>query len=241
MKIIYLLLCSSLIFASCTYTPSKNDTKNTSTNTTVNTSTSTSPALRTPSPTYGSGKHELVVFADFQCPACIASSKSIMPVFENYAKNGYLHITYKQFPLTGMHKNAERDALAALCVASQWKGENTYMEYKKALYNMEDAKKWASVSDGDRVNAVGNIPSIDVSKLTECLDNNSYLDQVRAEMKEGDDLGVNGTPTLYLDNKRLDLAVFRDTTVLQTVMDRLLGVTPQVTTSTGTTATGTQK
>lgn len=159
-----------------------------------------------------------------------------MPVFENYAKNGYLHITYKQFPLTGMHKNAERDALAALCIASQGKGADTYMEYKKALYSMEDAKKWASVSDGDRVNAVGNIASIDVSKLTECLDNNSYLDQVRAEMKEGDDLGVNGTPTLYLDNKRLDLAVFRDTTVLQTVMDRLLGV--PTTSSTGTTATG---
>lgn len=88
---------------------------------------------------------------------------------------------------------------------------------------------------------MGNITSIDVSKLTECLDNNLYLDQVRAEMREGDDLGVNGTPTLYLDNKRLDLAVFRDTTVLQTVMDRLLGVIPQVTTSTGITATGTQK
>ena len=141
MKIISLILSFSLLLASCTYTSSTNDAKNTSTNTTVNTNTSTSPALRTPSPTYGSGNHELVVFADFQCPACIASSKSIMPVFENYAKNGYLRITYKQFPLTGMHKNAERDALAALCVASQGKGADTYMEYKKALYEMEDAKK----------------------------------------------------------------------------------------------------
>ncbi len=131
-----------------------------------------------------------------------------------------------------MHKNAERDALAALCVSSQWKGSDTYMAYKSALYAMEDAKQWATTSDADRVNAAQGIASIDTKSLTECIQNNSYLDQVHSEMKEGDALGVEGTPTLYLDDKKLDLGLFRDTNVLQTVMNRLL----EVPTSTGTTS-----
>ena len=39
-----------------------------------------------PSPTYGSGAHALTLYADFQCPACIAYSKSIAPIFEEYAE-----------------------------------------------------------------------------------------------------------------------------------------------------------
>lgn len=145
-------------------------------------SSQTTSKLRIPSPTYGSGTHELLVYADFQCPACIAAAKSVMPIFENYAKNGYLHITYKQFPLTNIHKNAERDALAALCVASQ--GNGIYPAYKSALYAMEELKAGAKVTDGDRVDAAKGIPAVDVSTLTACLDNDTYLDQVHAEMKE---------------------------------------------------------
>ncbi len=109
MRNIFFILCSLFVVVSCNQNSAS-----------VSVSPQGNlPTLRTPSPTYGSGKHEMVMFADFQCPACIAASKSVMPVFENYAKEGYLHITYKQYPLTGMHKNAERDALAALCVSSQ--------------------------------------------------------------------------------------------------------------------------
>lgn len=132
-----------------------------------------------------------------------------------------------------MHKNAERDALAALCVASEWKGADTYMAYKSALYAMEDAKQWATTSDADRVGAAQSISSIDSKSLAECIQNNSYLDQVHSEMKEGDALGVEWTPTLYLDDKKLDLGLFRDTNVLQTVMNRLLEV-PASENSTGT-------
>jgi hypothetical protein len=49
-----------------------------------------------------------------------------------------------------MHKNAYRDALAALCGAEQGK----YMETKKALYAMEESKSEAKVSDEDRIKAL---------------------------------------------------------------------------------------
>jgi protein-disulfide isomerase len=89
-----------------------------------------------PSPTYGTGKHMITIYADFQCPACIAYSRSVGGLLESYAASGKVTITYKQFPLTGIHQNAYRDAIAGLCAAEQGK----YMEYKKTLYSLEEEK-----------------------------------------------------------------------------------------------------
>lgn len=176
------------------------------------------PQVLIPSPTLGSGKHAITLFADFQCPACIAFAKIVGPILEEYANKGFVVITYKQFPLTTIHPNAERDAIAGLCSAEQGK----YMDYKKALYAMEEAKAGAKVSDEDRINAAKGI--LDEAKITECLKTDKYLPQVRAEMAEGGALGINGTPTVLLDGKKLDPAVYRDPEVLKTILDRLLEV-----------------
>ena len=58
------------------------------------------------------------------------------------------------------------------------------MEYKKALYALEEAKSGAKVPDEDRINTAKGI--LDEAKLTECLKTDKYLPQVRAEMAEGD-------------------------------------------------------
>lgn len=74
---------------------------------------------------------------DFQCGACQNFSKTMEPVFIEYAKAGKLRIEYRQYPLTHIHKNAYRDALAVLCGAEEGKFE----EAKRALYDLEITKK----------------------------------------------------------------------------------------------------
>jgi protein-disulfide isomerase len=67
-------------------------------------------------PTYGTGKTQIIIFADFQCPACMATNETSGKILESYAASGRLMITYRQYPLS-MHKNAKGDAIAALCSA----------------------------------------------------------------------------------------------------------------------------
>lgn len=96
MKLIFPIFTSLLILVSCT--PVSN---------TPGTPTATGTEIRTvATPTYGSGKTQVEIFADFQCPACIAFNESIHPIFEEYAASGRLTIIYRQFPLS-MHKNAK--------------------------------------------------------------------------------------------------------------------------------------
>ncbi len=184
-------------------------------NTVNTTGTTVSSETRTvQTPTQGSGKHTIEMFTDFQCPACINFSKAIAPIIEWYADKGLILIKYRQFPLVQIHKNAYRDSMAALCGAEQGK----YIEYKTALYAMEESKAWATVSDTDRVNA-GKAAWLDAASLETCLSSNRYQAQVDSDMALGESLNVNSTPTLMLDGKKLDLSVFRDTEMFTKFLD----------------------
>ena len=74
MKTLLLIVPLLFVLASCTNTPKIDVAKPTSSTTTTTTTppvSSTPKEVRTiPTPTYGSGKHTIEIFADFQCPAC---------------------------------------------------------------------------------------------------------------------------------------------------------------------------
>lgn len=195
-----IILVSLLLLSSCTasnLTPDKNK---------PTTKTPVSIENRTvATPTYGTGKTQVEVFADFQCPACIVSNEKIMPIFEEYAASGKLMITFRQFPLTTIHKNAMWDAIAALCSAEQGK----YMEYKKWLYALEDLKNGKTVTDEDRMN-LAKEKGLNVDTFSKCLSTWAYAKQVESDMALGDTKGVNGTPTIYLDGIKIDMSLFKD-------------------------------
>ena len=120
MRILFLIFSIFLISA-CTSSQSGTDqVASTSVKSKIS-SDMYSPELqkRIPSPSYGSGKHTITIFADFQCPACINFDSGLASLFDSYAASGMTTIVYKQFPLTSIHKNAYRDAIAALCGAEQ--------------------------------------------------------------------------------------------------------------------------
>lgn len=171
-----------------------------------------------PSPTIGSGTHTMTIYADFQCPACISFSTGLYPLFESYADNGKLIIEFKQFPLTSIHVNAYRDALAGLCSAEQGK----YKEAKTALYTLEAKKSGAKVSDSDRIDALVAV-GVESEGITQCLSENRYAKQVDDEVVAWSKLWVSGTPTILFDGKKMDLsAIFVDEAKGRSYLDRLL-------------------
>jgi protein-disulfide isomerase len=201
-----IILCSLLFLTSCV----------SGTNTPVTTPTNNTPKENrtVATPTYGTWKTQVEIFADFQCPACIAANDTIMPIFEEYAASGKLMITFRQFPLTSIHKNAKWDAIAALCSAEQGK----YMDYKKGLYAMEKAKAGKTTTDADRV-ALAKSTGLDEMKFASCLASQAYVKQVESDMSLGDAKWVNGTPTIYLDGIKIDMSLFRDLNGFRTFLE----------------------
>ena len=114
MKLAISLIASLLILTSCTLgstpTPSGTGTTYTPTKPTVSLKQSSLTTITNgmiATPTYGSGKMQVEIFADFQCPACMSYNETIQPIFEEYASQGKLTIVFRQFPLSNIHKNAK--------------------------------------------------------------------------------------------------------------------------------------
>ena len=133
-----------------------------------------------------SAKISIVVFADFQCPYCNKASETVDRVMAAYP--GQVRLTYRHFPLS-FHKEAPKAAEASMCAAQQGK----FWEYHDALYSHQDA---LSVDDlKGHAFAMG----LDLKRFEGCLDSGEMKAVVQTDQKEGERLGVSGTPAFFVN------------------------------------------
>jgi protein-disulfide isomerase len=128
----------------------------------------------------------LVEFSDFQCPYCQATVPTLKQVEKKYGDK--VQIVYRQFPL-GIHPFAPKAAEASLCANEYGK----FWEMHDAMF--QDQQK-LSVSD---LKQTARRVGIDGKKFDTCLDAGRYVEQVQNDQKEGQRIGVNGTPAMYIN------------------------------------------
>lgn len=138
----------------------------------------------------------LVEFGDFQCPACGAYHPLVKQVLKNNPTG--LKFVFKNFPLTQIHQNALTAAKATEAAALQGK----YWEMHDKIY--ESQNEWSgSLNALDVFTGYAKALSLDTKKFTADVANKSVEDNILAEYKEGTKLGVQGTPTFFLNGKKL--------------------------------------
>lgn len=150
------------------------------------------------------GKPNLKIFTDYQCPACIMfHQQTEEKLWKDYIEPGKITVSFLNYPLTftnpttkrAFHENAEGDALAALCALADGK----YREYRDGLYQLEDAKKGARVTDAERVAKAKEI-GLDEAAFSACLTGAKYQKALEREIAQGNQLGLEGTPSSYLND-----------------------------------------
>lgn len=131
----------------------------------------------------------MVEFSDFQCPYCstaVSETKALMRQFPNDVR-----LVFKQYPLD-QHAQAEFGAEAALAAQAQGK----FWEMHDLLY--------AGYPDLARATVLGYARKLglDMKRFTAELDGHKYAARVHAEEQEGEEAGVAGTPTFFIDGKK---------------------------------------
>ncbi len=129
----------------------------------------------------------LVEYADFECPYC----QQVQPVLEKLEAEykGRLAFAYKDVPLP-MHSHAQKAAEAAHCAGEQGK----YWEYHDKLY-MSRQLELADLKEHART------LKLDGAQFDKCLDTGKYTDQVRNSLSEGQRLGIEGTPSFFMNGR----------------------------------------
>lgn len=137
-------------------------------------------------------KVQLIIYSDFQCPACLLFADTIKQV-ENEFKNNVL-IAYRHYPLR-MHEQAIPAALASECASEQGKfwemHDKLFIDNQTQKMSIEQYEQDAADLGLDRV------------KFNKCLEMEKYKDKVIAQMLDGKNFGVTGTPASFLNGRVL--------------------------------------
>ncbi|HTW32320.1 MAG TPA: thioredoxin domain-containing protein [Candidatus Sulfotelmatobacter sp.] len=153
-----------------------------------------------------SAKVVVVNYDDFECPFCSRMHETLFPeILKEYGDR--VEFVYKDYPLAEIHPWAIHAAVDANCLAAQ--NYDAYWDFadfihaNKGLVDNEktpdarfDALDKMTIQQGQKHN-------LDATKLQACVKAQNE-DSIRASMKAADELGVNATPTLFINGQRID-------------------------------------
>jgi protein-disulfide isomerase len=167
----------------------------------------------------------VVNFDDFQCPYCAVMHQGLLEsILKPYGDR--IKLVYKDYPLPfhpwAMHAAVDANCLAAQSPDAYW-GFADYMHTN--LDKIQGAREAKRTLD-DQVKDVDKIAldqathfKLDPAKLAACMKADDQKG-IQASIKEGDALGVDGTPTMFVNGERVDGAVPPEE--LRRVLDRAL-------------------
>ena len=134
-------------------------------------------------------------FADLQCPACRAAHSQIMqPLLEKYGLR--IRYEFKHFPLRSIHRYALIAAEGSECAADQ--NQQKFWEFVDIAYlnqpemNREEISAWAKEL------------GLDMDHFERCMKSHIKKDVILEDYAEGQDAGVKGTPTFFVNGQQVE-------------------------------------
>ena len=134
----------------------------------------------------------LVMFSDYQCPYCRKWYSDEFKTLQSDYKNK-IRFVYKDFPLSELHENAEPAALAARCAGEQGK----YWEYQDLLFTSPQGL------GSDALVSYARGLNLNATSFSDCVSSQKYKTQVEADYEFAANIGVQSTPTFFINGLAL--------------------------------------
>lgn len=144
------------------------------------------------------------IFEDFQCPACQFFSESIEPLIIQYlVETGKARLVYHNYPFidgNGASNGGESDqsANASMCANEQGK----FWEMKAVLYANWNGENQGNLSNR-RLVAMAEAIKLDMDAFNSCFNSNKYKADIQASFDYGEQLGVSGTPSAFVNGAKV--------------------------------------
>lgn len=140
----------------------------------------------------------IVEYSDYHCPFCQRHHQQTLPqLIENYVDTGRVYYVFKDFPIASLHPLAYRLHEAALCIGNEAGGDAYWAAHDRFFEESQFGAQAGSLAQLDS-NLTAAF-SEEVPGLAGCLESGEYSDEVNAGIAEGMQLGVNGTPSFFVN------------------------------------------
>lgn len=129
----------------------------------------------------------LIEYADFQCPYCAMAEPVVRRLRERFSDT--MTYVFREYPLVDSHRYALLAARAAEAAGAQgkfWEMHDLLFEHQRALDPAHLARYAESLG-------------LDVERFERDVASGAQDEKIEADMRSGDEAGVPGTPTFYVN------------------------------------------
>ena len=134
-------------------------------------------------------------WSDFQCPACARFATTREPVLERlYVDSGKVRFVHRNEAFLGPESFLAAEA--ADCAGDQGR----FWDYRTLLFQRQRGENSGAFSAQNLKGFAAEL-GLDRESFAACLDGGKYRAAIQAEAKEGDQLGVDSTPSFFINGK----------------------------------------
>lgn len=140
---------------------------------------------------------KIAEFTDYQCPYCARHSQDTLPrILSDMIDTGRVYYAMYDMPLDSLHPSARLAATVARCAGAQ----GQYWEMHDLLFSRQD--EWAG-QDASWFNSLADELKLDTAAFTECVASGRYDGVIQASLDEAAQLGLQGTPSFFINGYRV--------------------------------------
>ncbi len=158
----------------------------------------------------GTAPVTIVEFGDFECPSCRAEAPILRQLLPS-AEPGKVRVVFKDYPLESIHPWARAAADAARCVYRQ--SPQAFWKVYDWFYETQDDINPDNLTD--KIVAWAGKNGIDGVQLGRCIATKASDPDVAKNIAEGHSLNVTGTPTMFINGRKISGVDFQ---VLQQIV-----------------------
>jgi protein-disulfide isomerase len=144
----------------------------------------------------------VVVYADFQCPWCrrftIGAERRLR---EEYVSQGLVLLIFRNFAFLG--DESRWAAEAAECANEQGR----FWDYHDKLFEEQSGENVGTFRKENLKRFAAEL-GLDTEQFNQCLDSGKYSAKVREEAAEGQQKGVRGTPSVFVNGRLIERAIY---------------------------------
>ena len=134
----------------------------------------------------------LIEFGDYQCSFCKRHSDQTNDlIIKNYVETGKVKIMFKDFIVVS--EDSVNAAHAAHCA----KDQKMFWAYHFTLYNNWNGEGTGWITNNN-LNGFAEDLELDMNRFSECMSDNRWSDLILASQKDGQTLGIGGTPAFFI-------------------------------------------
>lgn len=134
----------------------------------------------------------IVEFADFECPYCRESYFVIRSLLQDQEFANKIYFVYRHFPVATLHDHAIAAAEASMCANEQ----NKFWGYHDRLFQNQESL------DIESLRRYALQSGLDITVFDKCVNERKYRSLVERDMADGLALGVQGTPTWFINGQK---------------------------------------